>query len=474
MSQMSRRDFLKYLGAGFVALTGSVRSEPTPEQVYLELKTFTRSLLNRINSNKTQGDSLLSEELMEDLSTRIPLLIREWSLLGGIKLENEKIIIQYLLTIMEKETKIKFDFTKKLNMSTPDISIPFIGNPRVDQDLYLPDSLIGSTLGIAQISEVTYKSSQDYVIDNLVQRYNSHPEQRNQIQSRLLKQLELKSGTPRSLDFSKTDPSTIIREIITKITPNHNDRGAYTDPASGLEIAVITYMYHVDYITKTYNVNPESSEFRKLLFASWNAGLSRPRNAYLQYVIYSYGDQTNPDMIVDSFSNNQSILEMMGLTMEQIEATESFADENYNRFIDGNLSIVEIDMLTRIVIDNLTIAQEYGIQVGRSFEDTREYLISSFFETEDNKFFNMKNLNSGLVGFIEYISGNLQNTNNPYVLRGQRAAIPATTLRRTLLSLGSYLDLNDTQIPSGETTLDYVEKSNNIFKFLNPWNPNNP
>lgn len=444
---MSRRDFLRYaLAAGVATVAGKALIDalgPRPKNIESreegDIRLYLQELLKTINDGRGD-DEKIDKELMSFIIERLPKTLSKWLLITGkdLSLSEKKEFIRLMVTLMENESRISLSWK----------------------------TAIGNSIGPLQITQKTYQEGIDYFSHSLLEECDSSIEGKKRVESILGRALSVKLGQKTTIDLSGDDRASIISNALNEIAPQSEDFLAFNDKEYAFEIGVITILYHIDFIVKNYNVRIDSEELRTILFASWNAGIEKPRETYLQYVLYSYSDQTNPSIVLDSFSSNPDILSRTGLTPQDITAKAGqYSAEFYEDFIDGNLSKVEIEMLARIILENKDLAVEVGLPFDQNISKTSEVLIDTFFTSEDQVNFNIKEMDSKLILFINRLSSQLNPSKNPFVMQIARAAIPAAKHDRVLIRIGD-ASVEDPRLPPESNTLGYVkaliERYNNL------------
>ena len=452
MSKMNRRDFLRLMlaGAAGAAVGGLATREITKpntinqetfEKEEEEIARYLQELLDTINNGRGDNEKI-DEELRFFLIYRLPKTLSKWLYITGsdLDLSEKKQFIRLMVTLMDNESRISMNWK----------------------------TVIGDSIGPLQITKETYQGSIDYFSDSLLRECDSSVEGRKRVESILGRALSRKRGQETTIDLTGDDRDSIISSALNEIAPDSEHFLAFNDKEYAFEIGVITILYHIDFIVKNYNVQIDSEELRAILFASWNAGLEKPRETYLQYVLYSYSDQTNPSIVVDSFSSNPDILSRAGLTSQDITVKAGqYSTEFYEDFIDGNLSKVEIEMLARIILENEELATEVGLPFDQNISKTSKFLIDTFFNSEDQVNFKIKEMDSKLILFINRLSSQLNPSKNPFVMQNAMAAIPAAKHNRVLIRVGDAY-ITDPRLPEGSNTLGYVEALLERYNSLGP------
>ena len=449
MNKITRRQFFGLVGSAAAGLLGGVtpsnekppNSPPTgnPESPKKILESYLLRLIKKIESNNSEEK--INRIFLENMLERLPAYMEKWYGITGIEMSTQEklIFIRLILSIMKKESGITINWRTRM----------------------------GSTRGPLQISAKTYQDALNYFSESLTEEFKSSENGRNRVEEVLKYELESKTGRRIDSNLQDVINENSISSVLNQITTDPEDLNAYDDYLDqAFEISLITVLYHVDYIRKTYNVEIDSQEFRYILFSSWNSGLKRQREAYLQYILYSYADETDPNMVVEAFTENPDILSKSNLTINQIKNTASYSNESYKTFIDGSLSGVELDMLTRIAIKNPQITTKAGLEVGQDFDSTKQYLIEQFFETDDGVYFRIKEVNSPLIRFISEVSKTIEMKKNEYVTHGNvMAAIPASKYKTYILDFAGH-KVEDPRLAPNYTSLDYVSSLLKIYEDL--------
>jgi len=400
-----------------------------------ELRAYTKNILQTYKSNS------IEPEMIEFISERLSGYVSHWLEITGMNIENKENLIRLILTIMEKESSVSLK----------------------------PTTFIGSSVGPAQITEQTYSKALDYFIESLTSEVDSGEAGTKRVAGQLIQGYKTKFGDTREPNLAQIKENEIVSYLLREIAPKPKDRLAYTDKDYAFEIAVITALHHIDFIMKNYNVSADSKELRSLLFASWNAGLEKPRETYLQYMLYLYAEKKNPQMVKDAFLNNPDILEDSGLSISQISSETSFTDEDgYIKYIDGSISKVELELLARIIQENQDLALIH-LPVGETLQETKDFLkllefrsLDGEYPTDEDKYFKVRYMNSRIFSFLREITQNLEIPRSNLVAHGRiMAAMPAARQAGTLIG-----PIKDPRFDESSTTLGYIKASEQIFQSL--------